>query len=92
MERGRGGVMQDKSNIHDELVKALSNLLDQLEGVGIYIEGVDEGQWAGTEGLSFAEASAALAKAEEREDEERRELIDEQNLKYGGEPPMERED
>lgn len=37
-------------------------------------------------------AIAALAKAEEREDEERRELIDEQNLKYGGEPPMERED
>jgi hypothetical protein len=36
--------------------------------------------------------NAALADAEEREDEERRELIDEQNLKYGGEPPMERGD
>ncbi len=48
---------------YDELVEALHNLLSQLEGVGIYIEGVDEGQWAGTEGLSFAEASAVLAKA-----------------------------
>ena len=48
---------------YDELVEALHNLLSQLEGVGIYIEGVDEGQWTGTEGLSFAEASAVLAKA-----------------------------
>tara|TARA_R100000687_G_C6298042_1_gene94566 strand:- start:240 stop:425 length:186 start_codon:yes stop_codon:yes gene_type:complete len=50
-----------------EVLEALRNLLDQLEAVGIYIEGVDEGQWFGTEGLSFSEANAVLGieKAEE---------------------------
>lgn len=38
---------------------ALRDLLDQLEGVGIYIPGEDSGQWAGTEGLSFTQAEAA---------------------------------
>jgi hypothetical protein len=42
-------------------VQALRDLLDQLEGVGIYIPGEDSGQWAGTEGLSFTQAEAALA-------------------------------
>lgn len=39
---------------------ALINLLDQLEGVGIAIRGQDEGQWQGTEGLSFHAAYSAL--------------------------------
>ncbi len=45
----------------DALVEALRDLLDQLESVGIYIPGEDLGQWAGTEGLSFTQAEAALA-------------------------------
>ena len=44
----------------ERLAEALRNLLDQLEGVGIYIPGEDSGQWAGTEGLSFTQAEAAL--------------------------------
>lgn len=44
-------------------VDALRGLMEQLEGVGIYTKGEDAGQWSGTEGLSFAEAEAALAKA-----------------------------
>jgi len=52
-------------NVHSDLVRALFNLLEQLEGVGIYIKGQDEGQWAGTEGLSFAEANAALTRVSE---------------------------
>lgn len=38
---------------------ALADLLNQLEGIGIYIPGEAEGQWAGTEGLSFERAEAA---------------------------------
>lgn len=45
----------------ERLAEALRDLLDQLEGVGIYIPGEDSGQWAGAEGLSFAQAEAALA-------------------------------
>lgn len=44
--------------------KALQDLLFQLEGIGIYIPGNDEGQWHGTEGLSFKQAEDALKEAE----------------------------
>jgi|694.fasta_scaffold03825_22 hypothetical protein len=47
-----------------ELLDALQELVDQLEGVGIAIEEEDSGQWHGAEGLSFAKARAAIAKAE----------------------------
>ena len=40
--------------------ETLKELLDQLEAVGIYIRGQDEGQWEGTEGLSFAQAERIL--------------------------------
>lgn len=43
--------------------KALKALLTQLEGIGIAIPGQDAGQWAGTEGLSFARAYAAVGVA-----------------------------
>ena len=46
-----------------ELAEALVGLLDQLEGIGIYVKGLDGGQWAGTEGLWFYGAEAALRKA-----------------------------
>lgn len=49
-----------------ELLSALRGLLDQLEAVGIYIEGEDSGQWQGAEGLSFNPAAEAIAKAEGR--------------------------
>lgn len=45
-----------------QLTEILKSLLDQLEGVGIYIPGEDSGQWAGTEGLSFMQAETALSK------------------------------
>jgi hypothetical protein len=38
---------------------ALRDLLEQLEGIGIAVRGQDEGQWAGTEGLSLGRAYAA---------------------------------
>jgi hypothetical protein len=47
-----------------ELLAALVDLMDQLEGVGIAIEDIEGGQWHGAEGLSFAAARAAIAKAE----------------------------
>ena len=37
-------------------LEALQDLLDQLEGVGLYIKGEAEGQWHGAEGLSFSRA------------------------------------
>jgi hypothetical protein len=46
-----------------DLLDALHDLMDQLEGVGIAIEDQDSGQWHGAEGLSFAKARAAIAKA-----------------------------
>jgi len=47
-------------------LEALEELLDQLQAIGIYMPGCDEGQWAGTEGLSFAKAEAALRAAKRR--------------------------
>jgi hypothetical protein len=49
-----------------DLLDALHDLMDQLEGVGIAIEDQDSGQWHGAEGLSFAKARTAIAKAEGR--------------------------
>jgi hypothetical protein len=46
-----------------DLLDALHDLMDQLEGVGIAIEDQDSGQWHGAEGLSFAKARAAIKKA-----------------------------
>lgn len=40
-----------------ELLEALRELLDQLEGIGIP-------EWAGAEGLYLGQAAAAIAKAE----------------------------
>jgi hypothetical protein len=40
----------------DSALEALQDLLDQLEGVGLYIKGEEEGQWHGAEGLSFSRA------------------------------------
>jgi hypothetical protein len=51
-------------NAHDDLVAALANLMDQLEGIGIYIPGEDAGQWADAAGLSFSKAEQAIAKLE----------------------------
>lgn len=45
------------------VLMALTDLLDQLEAVGIYIPDQDSGQWHGTEGLSFKQAEAAIKKA-----------------------------
>ena len=42
---------------------ALEELMDQLTGVGLAIEDEDCGQWHGSEGLSFAQARAAIALA-----------------------------
>jgi len=56
--------IKDPESVVPELVAALKGLLDQLEGVGIYIPECDEGQWAGTEGLCFAQAEQVLAKLE----------------------------
>jgi hypothetical protein len=44
------------------LLSALADLLEQLEGIGIYIPGNDEGQTAETEGLSFARAEKLINK------------------------------
>ena len=44
-----------------KLLKALENLLDQLEGIGIAEPSSDSGQWHGCEGLSFAQARRAIA-------------------------------
>ncbi len=46
----------------DLIAAALIDLMDQLEGIGIAINGEDSGQWHGTEGLSFHQAYAAIAK------------------------------
>jgi hypothetical protein len=40
----------------DSALEALQDLLDQLESVGLYIKGEEEGQWHGAEGLSFSRA------------------------------------
>ena len=45
---------------NNETLKALIDLMDQLEAVGIAIEGEDEGQWHGAEGLSFSQARKAI--------------------------------
>jgi hypothetical protein len=37
-------------------LEALQDLLNQLEGVGLYIKGEEDGQWHGAEGLSFSRA------------------------------------
>jgi hypothetical protein len=47
----------------DELLDAVSDILGQLEAVGLLIDGEDCGQWHGAEGLSFAKAREAIAKA-----------------------------
>lgn len=57
-------------SIEHQLKAALSDLLMQLEGIGIYIPGNDAGQWSGAEGLSFARSEAALIKAKQRPDDE----------------------
>ena len=55
---GKSGRLEAKV---DRLAGALNDLLTQLEAIGIYIPGQDNGQWAGTEGLSFsATESVAL--------------------------------
>ena len=46
-----------------ELLDAVSDILGQLEAVGLLIDGEDCGQWHGAEGLSFAKAREAIAKA-----------------------------
>ena len=61
-------------------------LLDLLDKWEMGVSGVEEPKGG------FNVTTLIPTTEEEREDEERRELIDEQNLKYGGEPPMERED
>jgi hypothetical protein len=43
-----------------ELRSAIIDLLNQLEAIGIYIPGEDEGQWTDAAGLSFARIEAAL--------------------------------
>lgn len=48
----------DVSN--DDTKMATVDLLNQLEGIGIYIPGCDEGQWADASGLSFQRIEAAL--------------------------------
>lgn len=45
---------------HEAVRNALTDLMEQLEGIGIAIPGEEEGQWHGTEGLSFAAAYCAL--------------------------------
>ena len=40
----------------DSALEALQDLLNQLEGVGLYIKGEEDGQWYGAEGLSFSRA------------------------------------
>jgi hypothetical protein len=47
-----------------DLLSALIDLMEQLEGIGIAgsDDDADEGQWRGTEGLTFAKARAAIAK------------------------------
>ena len=47
----------------EELADALDDLLQQLEGVGVYIPGEDAGQWRDAAGLSFSKAEMALKKA-----------------------------
>jgi hypothetical protein len=58
------------NRIEHQLKAALTDLLAQLEGIGIYIAGEDAGQWSGTEGLSFSKAAAALAEAKPGKDAE----------------------
>lgn len=48
---------------YDNVVAALADLMEQLEGVGIYAPGEDSGQWADVSGLTFKQAEAALAEA-----------------------------
>lgn len=43
-----------------ELLAATKDLLDQLQGIGIYIPGVDEGNWHEAEGLSFSRIEKAV--------------------------------
>jgi len=44
----------------DDTAGALRDLLDQLRGVGVYVRGHEEGQWADAQGLSFSRAELAL--------------------------------
>lgn len=60
---GDQGMLQAKSD-RNESSQALLELMQQLQGIGIYVPGNDGGQWAGTEGLSFARAEAALSDPE----------------------------
>ena len=46
-----------------DLLDAVLDILGQLEAVGLLIDGEDCGQWHGAEGLSFAKAREAIAKA-----------------------------
>ncbi|MCH7570478.1 MAG: hypothetical protein IH919_07925 [Deltaproteobacteria bacterium] len=50
-----------------DLLAALEELMTQLIGIGIAIDGEDSGQWHGTEGLSFDQTRAAIAKARNQE-------------------------
>jgi hypothetical protein len=54
------------NRIQHQLKAALSDLLEQLKGIGVYSPGEDDGQWAGTEGLSFRKATEALSSAEHK--------------------------
>jgi hypothetical protein len=46
---------------YDDAAGALRDLLEQLRGIGIYVPGLSEGQWADAEGLSFTRAEFALS-------------------------------
>lgn len=48
-------------NNSKELIEAVKDLLNQLEGIGIYIPGEDHGQWAECEGLSFNRIEKAIS-------------------------------
>ena len=58
----RKSVKKLKSNTPDAK-KVLRDLMEQLVGVGIAVEGEDAGQWADAEGLSFREAWKCLGYA-----------------------------
>jgi hypothetical protein len=78
-----GGYLDITDHVHEQLRE---RGWEQLEGVN------DKGRTVEWDVCKSCLEEVAGRLEEEREDEERRALIDEQNLKYGGEPPMERED
>lgn len=60
---GHSGPHSLPMDIGRVLAHSLSDLIEQLEGVGIALPGCTEGQWHGTEGLDFSDAYGALASA-----------------------------